>query len=193
MTFFDDVVGKLFGQSKENSPLISEPLFRSESFLEDFNRWSKSYKRKDLNALYFQEYKALENGASSEVLFQLRTSRSNGLIFMNQDKSKSNDFQFYFDWLAKKVLELEYKRSNADVTIIDQEGVIETVEKYYLKPKTELSTKPIAQKFGNILIELFKKNDEYSHIKLLANNYSDRNYQKHFEFEFLAEYLLTED
>ncbi len=191
MAFFEDVIGKLFGQEQSDAPLISEPLKRSESFMEDYQRWVNSYKRKDLLNHFHTAYVLIEKGERSEHLLQLSTSRSNGLLFYNSDSHDQPDFEFFFEWLGQQVKQLGYKKMNADTTTSERKGSIETIDRYYLKPKTDFKNAPINQKFGNVLIELFKENGVNSRIKLLANNYSDRNYQKHYEFEFLAESLLT--
>lgn len=192
MDFFDQIYKKLFPGNPKNEVLVYEPIQRKADYLEDYNRWKKSFRRIDTIQQVAQSYALKEKGFVGEPdVHLLNTQRSNGFAISFNERLDQSEFQYLFDWLAEKVEALSYKRSNSDITITSKKDLVETIEKHYLKPvQSGEASDPLEQQYGNVLIEHISVNDRPSYIKLVANNYSDRNYKEADQFEHLARYLF---
>lgn len=195
MTFFDQVYQSLFPKtSTKNEVILYEPINRSASYEEDYTNWKNSYKRVDLVQKVYASYRQKQEGMIGDPdVHLLESSRSNGFAIVYSSDINRKDFQFLFDWLGEKVLALGYKKSNSDITITSKNNQLESVEKYYFKPKPSWQKEgPVEQHFGNVLIEHLCIDVHPSYIKLIANTYNDAMYKKAYDFEDLAEFLLSQ-
>lgn len=195
MSFFDKVFHQLFPEkSARNEILLHEPIKRSTDYAENFSRWSKSFKRRDLLSSVYNSYELKQQGiiASPEV-FILNSNTSNGFAIGYDSSMDTEEFSFLFDWLGEKTKQLNYKRVNSDVTVTAKSEEVQTVSKYYFKPRKNLQERDqkIDQQYGNILIEHILINDKPSYIRFIVNNYKDRQYKQAHEFEKLAEFLFS--
>lgn len=192
MTFFDQIYQRLF-PAKEAGGVVEQSLIkRNEGFTEDYSSWKKSYKKDDLVKSIANSYRLKLDGMVGEPeVHILNTSLSKGFAISYAESIGPLEFKYLFDWLAEKVQALNYKRANADVTITEKQNFVETKEKYYFKPKqTKNASDELRQYFGNLLIEHIVVDKKPSFIKLTANTYSDRQYQKPDNFDLLAKYLF---
>ena len=70
---------------------------------------------------------------------------------------------------------------------------MQETERYYLKPQRGLSSGSKAQQFfGNILIEFTSTDGRAAHIKLMANVYSDANFEPPLPFVDLVHVIFPE-
>lgn len=178
MSFFDDVVGKLFGKQASKAAYIHEMLERSEKELEAYELWLAGTEKSDLLKEIERGYYLKKQGILSEIDVHLLDSKyANGFaVSYNQAIGKEN-FRNIFDYLKDKVLENGYKLAQGDRRILDKENHEETIEKWYLKPISEdLESQLVNQRFGNVLIEKIDVDRKPSYIKFMANVYQDRQY-----------------
>ncbi|RED97051.1 hypothetical protein [Marinoscillum furvescens] len=192
MTFFDQIYERLFPSKQAEGVVMQELIKRKDSYLEDYNRWKNSYKKTDMVQAVADSYRLkLDRMVGEPDVHILNTSLSNGFAISYHEHLGVTEFKFLFDWLAEKVQQLNYKKANADITITEKKDFVETKEKYYFKPRQlKNETEELRQYFGNILIEHIVIDKRPSYIKLTANTYSDRQYQKPDSFELLAKYLF---
>lgn len=191
MAFFDQVYQKLFpSKGQKHKSLVHEIIDRSDRYTKEYEVWKNSIQRKELVKTVGNSYHMKEKGfVGSPDVHLLDSKYSNGFAISFDDTLNKKEFQFLFDWFAEKVQELGYKKSTSDLLVSDKGKHVESKEKHYLKPEIKDIT-PIDQKFGNILIEYILIDGKPSYLKLVANVYSDRMYQKPEQFEKLAEYLF---
>ncbi|HCX23873.1 MAG: hypothetical protein CMB80_28180 [Flammeovirgaceae bacterium] len=195
MAFFDQIVEQLFPQkSGKNEILVHEPIKRSESFQEDYSRWVKSFKRVDLLKSVYSSYELKKQEVIGDPdVHLLQSNISNGFAVSYNDRIGKDDFVFFFDWLSEKTNQLDYRRTNSDVTVTARNNQIETLARYYYKPKISAGTteKLIDQQYGNILIEHISIDDRPTYIRYIVNNYRDRKYTEAEDFEKLADFLFS--
>ncbi|MFT5640109.1 MAG: hypothetical protein ACI9A7_000204 [Cyclobacteriaceae bacterium] len=189
MSAFKEIYDKIFGNKTGNFN-HQEVLIRSEQFSNDYSHWKKSFQRIDL----VQEIRDSRELKLRKIIGEpdvhiLSTPTSSGFAISCKDQIESSEAQFLLEWFKDQMLGLQYKKANADKSMIEREEYVELIEKYYLKPII-LGDAPYNQQYGNVLLELTYINDSPSYLKVLANNYIDRSYQKAFSFNKLAEYLL---
>ena len=171
--------------------LINDLLKRSESFLERFNAWKKSETCAELMNDLLQSYSWQKQGVDKDPhMLLLESTYSNGFAISYEDKYGKSSYRFLLDYLADQVKKLDYRLVMSRRTLQDKNGVVESKEMHYLKPKTGF-VEPIDQKYGNVQIEYIEENDQPTRVKLIVNSYPDRKYKTAKSFEDLAHQILT--
>ena len=191
MSFFDQIHRSLFPRKEQkNQVLVHELIKRGKKYTAGYNAWTTSAKLPEVVKAVASSYQLKAQGIEKKPDVHLfRSEYGNGFAISYSSQVNSDEFRYFFDWLADSIEQIGYRRSNSDVTIIDKGKLVETREKHYLKPISD-GRIPITQRYGNILIEYILIDDEPSFIKLVANIYNDRSYSKPEKFENLAEYLF---
>ncbi len=192
MSFFNNVVGKIFGKQSPKTAFIHEVLKRPDDFVESFENWRNSEASDSLLADVERAYYLKKQGIVSAVDVHLLDSKySNGFAISFNQEFSEDSFKFTFDLLKEKGLKLGYKLASADRRILDKETYVETIEKWYLKPNGEdLGMGIVDQRFGNILIEKTEIDRKPAYVKLMANIYQGRQYSEAKPFSELAELLF---
>lgn len=192
MTFFDQIYTRLFPKKQTSITILhQEVIRRGKVYKQKYDQWKLSGGSGKIMSDLALAYEQKRMGQAGRLdVHLLATNYSNGFAISYDEAIGKQEFQYLFDRLAEKVEELDYKRRNADMALISREDLLETREKYYLKPNRNMSSADMEQYFGNILIEHIRINDKPSYIKLVANTYSDRAYKKAHNFEVLANHLL---
>lgn len=191
MSFFDDVVGKLFGRQSPKAAFVHEVLKRSDREIQRFETWkateSASSLIDDVERAYFMKKKGI---ISAVEVHLLNSKYSNGFAISFNDQFDEDSFTHMFDFLKERGLAQGYKLSQGDRRILNKETYEETIEKWYLKPVAEELDGVSNQRFGNILIEKTEIDRKPSYLKLMANVYQDRLYSKAEPFSELIEQLF---
>ena len=192
MTFFDKVINQLF--SKQQIPeyngkkyLVQELYSLSKSEELEFETWKQNTESGKLLHSIFQglQYKIAGMSESNTRYSIYATPQSNGFYILCEDFIETKESKFVLEILKDRIKGMSYYQSHSSKEVYEQNGNIKTTLSYYLKPKLSNYNLPLAQLFGNIHIEMLLINDIPDHIKLMANIYSDRNYQKEIPFSEL--------
>ncbi len=193
MSYFDQVYRQLFGKPSGGPKiLVNEVIDRGEKYLAAYNHRIQSEAFKDLAKGIYSSYILKQQAIDKLPAIHLLTSpNANGFAISYHEEIEVHDFQYLFDWLYDRTKALDYKLANSDRSVIEKNGVIESKEKHYLKPRVG-NEKIIDQQYGNILIEHIAIDDVPSLIKYTANTYNDRKYQEALKFDNLAEYLFQD-
>ncbi len=190
-----DWLGNIFSSSdqsgKGNEPFVTESLTRKKSFHESFDAWRLSGQM-DIEFNHIREnYKIQSASDQSDFVRLMRDSKANGMILLNHPEATLS-FDFLLEELKFRVLDLGYTQQNADRRMFDKASEVESIERYYLKPKltSEDFDGPRRQMYGNILVELHKTDLKPRLLKFLSTIYSDRNYQEPWSFDELINKIL---
>lgn len=192
MSFFDSVVGKLFGKQAPKTAFIHETLSRSEKELAAYQAWENSEEARslieDIERGYYLKKQGIVSGVDVHIL---NSQYANGFAISYGETFTEETFKHSFDWFKERVLQFGYKLSVADRKISEKDNYEETVEKWYLKPITEdLDTNLANQRYGNITVEKIDIDRKPNYIKFLASIYQDRLYSKALTFDELLEELF---
>ncbi len=192
MSFFDSVVGKLFGKQAPKTAFIHETLSRSEKELAAYQAWENSEEARslieDIERGYYLKKQGIVSGVDVHIL---NSQYANGFAISYGEAFTEETFKHSFDWFKERVLQFGYKLSVADRKISEKDNYEETVEKWYLKPITEdLDTNLANQRYGNITVEKIDIDRKPNYIKFLASIYQDRLYSKALTFDELLEELF---
>ena len=192
MSFFEEVMARVFGKQLSKTALIHEVLTRSEKEVASFHLWENSEDRKDLIHEVQHAYYMKRQGISSSLEVHLLESKySNGFAISYHSQIGVENFKHLFDFLKLKVLENKYKLAQGDRRVIPRDRYVESIEKWYLKPETEgESDGTFNQRFGNVLIEKVEIDGNPSYIKFMANLYQDRQYTEAKPFQGLLDIVF---
>lgn len=192
MSFIENILNKLFPkENNSHKSIIHEVISRKTSENLNYQKWLKSVDKFDQLKAIENAYKlAKENKESDPEIILLNTAYSNGFAIPYNSMFSSDEFRFIFDYFKDQVLKMDYRPAGSDRKIREKQGVIETVEKHYLKPPVNYTERVTDQQYGNILIEHVSLNEKPDHIKVMANVYSDRLYNKPRSFDEFMERLF---
>lgn len=193
MAYFEDLYQRLFIKQQKQPQLSHEVIKRNDKFNLGYRQWVEGGQYKDYLDKYQKgyHYKKLKIQSSYDVHI-FSSSMANGFALSYNHEIPTQDFQYLFEYLANRVLALKYKQANADVMISEKSNIIETKEKYYLKPVSGKGTAKVEQHYGNVLIEYIRINDQPSYIKVMASTYRDQLYEAPLDFDELVDYLLNQ-
>ncbi len=193
--FFDQIFSGLFPKGKGSQPVqVQEPIVRSAEELKSLQIWSYSEEAKSLYDQVYRSYHLREAKINNKPeVHVFASSYANGFALSYQEEMGKQHFQFFFDSLKDKVIEMGYRLASSDRKIEEKSEYINTLEKHYLKPPLQ---DPIGglidQMFGNILIEYVQVNTRPSYIKVLASVYSDRLYKDAGDFNDFMDRLFSQ-
>ena len=188
MSYFQEVYRKIFKSSSlQKQVLVHELITRDHKFNYYYDIWKESGERSDLLVRVKDGYnKKLSKEAAEVNVHILATPSSNGLAVSYNSSIAKEHFHYLFDWLAHRIeTALDYKREVSDRIISEKNDFIEVKEKHYLKPLRVGKPGLTPQLYGNIQIEHITVNDQPSYLKFQANTYTDRQFEKAYNFEDL--------
>jgi hypothetical protein len=200
MDFFDKIIGQIFATKRKypHLPMVEELLERNEAYRQRYFRWLNEGLHQ---ALTFEIWEAWQRKKQKEladfVIHLLQHNGANGFAISYHPRMGENEFQYFFDWLKDRTLQLGYKHYTSDRRIFDRETYVETIEKHYLKPPISLEMegaklkKLCDQQYGNILVEYVLVDGQPSFIRFMANYYEDHLYTKVLHFDDLVNQVLT--
>ena len=195
--FFERIRDKLFPQDdNKNVPAHSERIQRSDDYMEVYKKWIESERAEEVltRLRSFWQYK-WQGGDDFPEFHVHRTPQANGFYFIIDSFFRKAEADFLFDLFRDRVSEMEYRLYTSDRRWREKEEVVEQREKHYLKPefdtgKLKDETARIPQRYGNVLIELVRHDNEPHHLKLMANIYAGNNYEDPWSFKELVDQVL---
>lgn len=177
--------------SNSFSPVEQSVIDRSDDFKLQFNRWLLNDGK---NRLISEIDRILsESGYTDRNITGFTILKSPGAngFQIDLDESNGNEFQYLIDYLRDQVKELGYVCYNSDQRIYERSFGLESVYRHYLKPRIRHDdTFPLDQRYGNVLIELFYKNEQAYKFKFLVTYYSDSKFKDPLSFQELVESVL---
>ncbi len=192
MNLFDQIYTKLFKTEKNaNQPLVVDGIIkRNADFVRNYQEWKVSSNCKSMLDDVSKSYALKKEGMDNDPEMAIHAgTNSNGFAIHFGSRFDKTSFHFFFDYLAEKVKQLDYKVSISKQTLKEKDDEVEKKEMHYLKPKNKFE-KPIDQKYGNVQIEYLEVNNEPSRIKFIVNSYPDRNYTEALSFQSLTENIF---
>ena len=206
MSYFDQIIDKLFPSNKNSNlnasnpqPFVHETIERNSKEKAEYQEWLKDNSAQQTTTFIKLQYQQSHYKNENINLFRaLHSESSNGFMLRYLTDIQIIEFQFLFDYLKDKTKELGYISYQSDRKIFDRKNNVETIERHYLKPswrklnlKENNSTGKMNQLYGNINIELFKIDNEPTHLKFMANNYNDSKFQEALPFNELLNHICS--
>lgn len=182
-------------ESSPSNPYIHELISRPKEYKPAFEAWKYSATCQRLSEWVEGQYglwQVLPDDTDDAIDFLDTPSSKGFVIYLNKttDFQKQDAFHF-FDLLKERVQTLNYKSQISDTRTWIHQSRVETVERHYLKPRPSWAeNSKFDQRFGNITIELFLRNDAPQQLKFRATSYNDHLYSKAESFSDLIQAIL---
>lgn len=186
-------------ESNPKKPFIQEPLERDEVAVQSYDLWKRTLAKQRfldwLNIQYATFVMSDETAIDTAIDFLNTPSAKGFVIHFDEQMHNRGDFIHLFDYLQERVLEMNYKKYMSDIRTYNKtrndNTWVETIQRHYLKPRFKvLEDNTFDQRFGNIKIELFYRNDRIRNLQFSATRYSDRSYTEGNTFNDLMRELL---
>ncbi|MEM9919359.1 MAG: hypothetical protein AAF990_14750 [Bacteroidota bacterium] len=184
-------------QSSPSQPSIHQLIERSTEEKEDFLRWKESLvSRRMLNWLNEQYIQYLINPDNlDEAIDFLKTPSAKGfVVHFGKTRYPRREVVHLFDFLKERVLQQGYRPYVSDTRTYNRPAWVETVQRHYLKPPSQLRQLPkekFDQKYGNITIQLTEQDGRIMYLKFNATSYKDHLFADAEDFKDLMTALLA--
>jgi hypothetical protein len=180
-----DLLKKLFPSGRPVS--VHEVYKPSEQDTRQLDQWLDGDRLTMINRLVLDMVNGISAAGKDAALQYFQHQMTNCVVLKAIDPISQDDMLPLYLHYSTKVKELGYRMVNRDVMRKEQGKEVQTILKAYLKPPMSFDI-PIDQLFGNVLLELFKLNNYYQHLKITVSGYSDRKYQQPEPYEaFVSE------
>ncbi len=176
----------------EDEQLVRETIVPTQFFLEEYEQWAQAGLHNDL-LVFVREQRAIRQADDNADCnyFTFRSEASNGFYFIGEEDWSNKDHSFLVHHFSKLLLAEGYVLNNARRDLSQKDGKLICNEDFYFKlPLSSRMQSPIPQLWGNVHIEHKIIDDRSNYIKIMANVYSDRGYEKARDFIGLEEILL---
>lgn len=182
------------GNKSQEEVTYSEKLVRDEAFWKAYAH-GKFFTNEYLERLKLLVVNQTISGQTEIPGVMLDTPYAKGIIFYRNEIDANDLFEWVFENLRERTLELGYYLTNSKKEV--NEGVSQKKEKevYYLKPEINIQEGVYIhdQKYGQILIEHYIEDNESKMIKVLATYYNGRQYSVPLEFTELINKIMVTD
>lgn len=193
MSFFDQIVNKIFPKENKKVILTNEVLKRSQHEFDSYDEWHASDVSKEILQKIFRAYHLKKTDIKDPIpVALLQSDKANGFAIANCSSLLDSDYKMLLEHFKKQILLIGYRQSGSNRKVTAEIDRVVTKEFYYLKPPIKMEP-PIDQRYGNISLELILHNDKPYYLKLMASVYSDRLYSEPLPFSDLIEMLFERD
>jgi len=190
MSFFDQIINKIFPKEKKNVILTNEVLRRSQHEFDSYDEWHASAVSKEILDKIFRAYHLKKTNIQDPIpIALLQSDKANGFAIANCSSLLDSDYKMLLEHFKKQILGIGYRQSGSNRKVTAEDDRVTTKEFYYLKPPIQMEP-PIDQRYGNISLELILHDDKPHFLKLTASVYSDRLYSEPENFSDLVETLF---
>jgi hypothetical protein len=190
--FVRNILDQLFKKgptSGDDLEALSGKLERSKKFELQFEKWKSEAANDDLQELSLA-YDAVRQSVYRPGMHSFSSPQSNGFFFNPHLDIPSKHFHFLLDHFRDVLLNQGYRLYTSDQKYAEKPAGIKRTDRHYLKPDYTLQeSTPLNQHYGNVLIELSLLDEKPEFLKLMANVYSDQNYQDPRPFKELVSLL----
>lgn len=196
MSFFDEIIQKIFVNQKPDKPLeLLESIKRTSKEEIQYNKWAQSNEARSA-LVKISEAIELKRLGEKNVKPQIIISESNfanalSIIFNNKDDEAIS--RLLMDYFKEVILSINYRMQVSERKIKEFQNSVQVKEMYFLKPEinaNDFNNPPIKQLYGNIIIERMLLNNLPQYLKIQSNIYSDRFYQQALPFNELLSFIL---
>ena len=185
--------------SSPSQPLIHELLKRSAAEKEDYQYWKQTLVlRRLLDWLkdQFAVYQYDPNHIDEGLDFLSTPSTKGFVIHFNKTRYSQRDVNHFFDYLKEQVLLLGYRTQISDTRSYQRASWVESIDRHYLKPGPTFKIKApengqFEQKYGNVMIELERRNDKVYNLRFRATSYKDRLFKEASDFKELMQNIMA--
>lgn len=195
--WIDQLQQLLGGKSTSNpSPeLLHEPLQRSERFVSEMRHYQTHQEAEHRRLLRAHYEQSAEEPGSVPAFVLLQNSQASGFMWYAEAGVPEKHYDFLLDRLAEQLQDWGYSEKQNERKIWPVGEAWHEQHKRYLKPRLQaeaVASGQINQRFGNVLLEVLRRDGKLAYLKLQCNVYHDGQYLQAEGFGGLMERILGE-
>lgn len=179
--------------SSPSNPAVHEMIERDPEEMRGYAAFAEGMVlRRMLNWIHDQYaiFRVTPRDTDRAVDFLDTPSSKGFVVHFHETQYSRREVIYFFDYLKERVLALNYRTQISDRRIFQRNTWVETVERHYLKPRSEQIEGQFEQLFGNIKIELELRGDQVHNLRFSATTYQDAQFREAQPFrELLVEVL----
>lgn len=180
-------------QSSPSNPAVHEMIERSAEDMQGYPAFAEGLVlRRMLDWIHDQYaiFRVTPRDTDRAIDFLDTPSSKGFVIHFHETQYSRREVTYFFDYLKERVLALNYRTQISDRRIFQRNTWTETVERHYLKPRSEQIAGQFEQLFGNIKIELELRNDQVHNLRFSATTYKDSQFREAQTFKELLQRVL---
>jgi hypothetical protein len=192
MKFWDELMGKLFGNAVGNVT-HKENFTQKPGDEEMIAAWMEG-EGSEVMELIYKNYHFQKASINAQPAIKLyNTPYANGFAVFFQPPLTKELFSNLFFAFGRRIVDLGYQKVSLDRKIQELGKEVKTVEKQYFKPplRSEDFGRKIDQLFGNVSVEKVLFDNQPSYITVLVTVYSDHLYQDAKPFDQFVEQIFN--
>ncbi len=179
--------------SSPTKPAVHELIERSPDEQTDYARFAEGLVLRRLRDWIHDQYAIFRVAPrdTDRAIDFLDTPSSKGfVIHFHETQYAQREVTHLFDFLKERVLALDYRTQISDRRIFQRNTWVETVERHYLKPRSQRIEGQFEQRFGNVKIELELRDDVVHNLRFSATIYKDAQFREAQTFRELLQQVL---
>lgn len=197
MSFFEDIIQKIFPTEPSRSNSFKEVLQRTERYERAYRKWLLSSKKDTILHAISKAYFYKKTNITSRIQVHLfQSNGANGFAISYDPFFGPASFRFLLDYFKEKVQKLSYKIQSSEKQILDKKYYIEEKEIYYLKPFSPSKNKTSSltnQRYGNVLLEHITIDGRPGYLKVLVTFYADYQFTPVQDYDDFIENLFDKE
>jgi len=183
--------------AKPQRPFLHEAVKLQEYPVGEYLQWHTEGGHHQLQediAEAYRNYLIRQTNDNPKVDIMLGPTSNGYIVHCNKYTATAVEYKHFMYMCHNRLIEHGYRVNLADVKTRDKGNYQETVYRHYLKPSLRhmmTDSGKANQLYGNITLELVSRNGNLHVLKLLANSYTDQNYEAAAEFSDLIKLITT--
>lgn len=196
MRTIDNIFNRLFPNRKLQKqgiiPLHTATLVRTEKFIQNYHHWKLSDRLEAVISLLRGHYQQCRRHGENTFCFGLHSQQGfDGFYIPQNSQIEDWEYSYLLDYFFENARKLNYRHYHSFEEHKEHGDKIISKEIHYLKPVISSFDPPFNQEYGNILLELERRDQVPKYLKLKVTSYAGLNYQEPKGFDELVNHLVA--
>mgnify|MGYP006281408165 CR=1 FL=1 len=196
MRSIEDILNRIFSSRKLSKkgrlPLHSAKLERSENFLKSYHHWKLSDRLEEVLSLLRGHYQQCKLHGEDTFCLGVHTQQGfDGIYITKNNQISEEEYPYILDYFFENAKNLNYRHYSSFEEHKEQGEQLISKEIRYLKPVVTGFEKPLNQEYGNILLELERRNGVMKYVKIKVTSYAGFDYHPPKDFDELVQQLVA--
>jgi hypothetical protein len=192
MSFVNDLLSRLFPEESVPDVVESDGLL-SQRQQREYAKWIQGSRPTVLCDLFIESFRRKSLGLDGPLtLFNHKSNGASGFYFLLKAPLKEREALWIQEWIGERIVsQCGYRRVHSSFRSRVQSDKIEDTRLLYFKPPIPSGEGPFDQKYGNLHLEFFSRENKPVWIKLMGFYYSDSMYREPLPFDAISEVLFS--
>ncbi|MCF8308289.1 MAG: hypothetical protein K9I68_04690 [Bacteroidales bacterium] len=196
MKSINDILNRVFPNRKLRKegimPLYSGTLVRSSEFKKNYHHWKLSDRMEPLLNFLRGHYQQCRRHGEDTFCLGIHSQQGfDGFYIQYNNQIEEHEYSYLLDYFFENAKNLNYRHYHSFEEHKEHNNRLISKESHYLKPVISSFEPPFNQEYGNILLELEKRDQVPKYVKVKVTSYAGFNYHPPREFDELVQQLVA--